>query len=282
MAYLTDFEYYSDTANNGSYQYVSLKDIVRNYMLMYVGEDQVVDNVPAYKVRFEAKSAIKELNYDAFKSTRIVEDVIQQDLKYIMPSDYVDLIRLSVLVNGKLLTLTENRSAMSADVYLRDNSNEILFDNAGEILIAGSSDLEQSRINDSTTSSVNCYTVGGRYGLDTANANGNPTFRINRRAGVIDFDSTMSGMTIVMEYISDGMEGGDDSLIVLNKFFETYVYARISYMLLDAKAGISDNVKTRARQKQRALYRNARIRISSMKATDLLMTLRGQNEWTKG
>jgi len=286
MAYLTDYEYHTINGNEGSYQYISLKDIVRNYMLMYVGEDQVVDNVPAYKVRFEAKSAIKELNYDAFKSTRIVEDVIQPSLKYVMPSDYVDMIRMSVLVDGKMYTMMENRGAMTADVYLRDNANEILFDYSGEILMAGSSELEQARINNTYTRNIEeeCgrYSIGGRYGIDTAISNGNPTYKINKRAGVIDFDSTMSGETIILEYISDGMEGGDDSLVVVNKFFEKYIYAHITYMLLDAKAGINDNVKTRARQKQRALYRNARIRIGNLRSIDLLMTLRGSNKWNKG
>lgn len=291
MAYLSNYQYYEGTGgaideHHGSYQYVSLKDIIKNYMLMYVGEDQVVDNVPIYKVRFEAKAAIKELNFDAFKSTRVVEDVIQPSLKYTMPADYVDMIRMSVLVNGKLYTMMENRGKMSADVYLRDNSNEILFDFDGEVLIAGSSELEQSRINNTATGKLEeeCgrYSIGGRYGIDTATANGNPTFKINKRAGVIDFDSNMSGATIVLEYISDGMEGGDDTLIVVNKFFEQYIYARITYMLLDSKTGITDNVKTRARQKQRALYRNARIRIGNMRGIDLLMTLRGANKWNKG
>lgn len=290
MAYLSDYQYHLGSGgpqneNEGSYQYMSLKDIVRNYMLMYVGEDQVVDSVPAYKVRFEAKSAIKELNYDAFKSTRVVEDVIQPSLKYVMPSDYVDIIRLSVLVDGKMYTLTENRGAMVADVYLRDNANEILFDLDGEILVAGSSELEQSRINNTATNNnseeFGRYSIGGRYGLDPSVSNGNPTFKINKRAGVIDFDSTMSGETIILEYISDGMEGGSDSLIVVNKFFEKYLYAYITYMLIDAKSGISDNVKTRARQKQRALYRNARIRMNT-KGYELLMSLRGANNWNKG
>ena len=66
MAYLTDYQYYlgsggAESENHGSYQYISLTDIIRNYMLMHVGEDQKVDNVPIYKVRFTAKQAVKEL-----------------------------------------------------------------------------------------------------------------------------------------------------------------------------------------------------------------------------
>tara|TARA_R110000868_G_scaffold72140_3_gene210453 strand:+ start:626 stop:1501 length:876 start_codon:yes stop_codon:yes gene_type:complete len=291
MAYLTNLQYYLGSGgpaneNEGSYQFISLEDIVRNFMLMYVGEDEVIDNVPAYKARFHAKQCVKELNYDAFKSIKVVEDEIQDNLKYVMPFDYVDYIRISKLVNGVMYPMVENRNAMAADSYLRDNSNEILFDNDGEVLLSNSSQLEQSRINNITTSSSTnegcCnYTVGARYGLDTATANGNPTFRINRNAGVIDFDSTMSGATIVIEYISDGMEGGNDAEIVINKFFEQYLYAYMSYEILDSKSNIADNVKTRARQKKRAIYRNSRIRIGSTSFENMLMNLRGQNKWNK-
>lgn len=288
MAYLSDYEYHEGTGgatneHHGSYQHRSLKDIVNNFMLMYTGPDQIINSVPTYKVRFHAKEAIKELNYDALNSTRIVEDKVQSSLKYIMPSDYVDFIRISKLVDGKLYVMNENRNAMSANVYLRDNSNEILFDNNGETLIAGSSELEQSRVSGSTNGEeCHRYEIGGKYGLDTSTANSNPTFKVNKRAGVIDFDSSMSGATIVLEYISDGMEGGNDSLVVVNKFFEKYIYAYISYSILDTKSGIADNVKTRARQKQRALWQNAKIRTEGLNPIKLLMTMRGANKWNKG
>ena len=80
-----------------------------------------------------------------------MEDVVEPSLKYVMPSDYVDFIRVSKLVDGVMYPMTENRNAMAADVYLRDNSDEILFDNAGEVLLANSSELERSRINNTTT-----------------------------------------------------------------------------------------------------------------------------------
>ena len=45
MAYITDYQYYENggvnptNSNWGSYQFVSLDDIVTNFMLMYVGND---------------------------------------------------------------------------------------------------------------------------------------------------------------------------------------------------------------------------------------------------
>jgi hypothetical protein len=58
--------------------------------------------------------------------------------------------------------------------------------------------------------------------LNTETANFNPTFRIDKKAGVINFDSTMANEQCILEYIADGMEGGNDSLVSVNKLFEDY------------------------------------------------------------
>ena len=65
MAYITNYQYYTNNGvipeytNWGSYQYVSLSDIVNNFMLMYVGNDKLVNNVERYTVLFHAKRAIQ-------------------------------------------------------------------------------------------------------------------------------------------------------------------------------------------------------------------------------
>ena len=88
MAYITDYQYYENNrqdangvvdttvnegANWGSYQYVSLLDIVNNYLLMYSGNHSLVNNEERYKILFHAKRAVQELNYDAFKEVKVLE-----------------------------------------------------------------------------------------------------------------------------------------------------------------------------------------------------------------
>ena len=73
MAYISQYEYYDNSGVNpqdenwGSYQYVSLNDIVNNFLLMYSGNHSLINNEERYKIIFHAKRAIQELNYDAFK-----------------------------------------------------------------------------------------------------------------------------------------------------------------------------------------------------------------------
>ncbi len=125
------------------------------------------------------------------------------------------------------------------------------------------------------------YPIGGRYGLNTETANQNPTFSINKKGGVINFSSGMAGEFCVVEYVSDGMENGNDSEISINKLFEEYVYAYIKYVILSSKYGIQEYIINRTRKEKSALLRNAKIRLSNIHPGRLLMNLRGQNKLIK-
>ena len=108
MAYISQYQYYANNgnvpedANWGSYQYVSLQDIVTNFILMYSGNHSLVNNEERYKILFHAKRAIQELNYDAFKEIKVLELTVAENLKFVLPSDYVNWVRISLYKNGYL------------------------------------------------------------------------------------------------------------------------------------------------------------------------------------
>ena len=85
----------------------------------------------------------------------------------------------------------------------------------------------------------------------------------------------------VLEYVSDGMEKGDDSLISVNKLFEEFVYAYMRYTILNNKIGVQEYIVTRLKKEKSALLRNAKLRLSNIHPSRLLMNLRGQNKWIK-
>jgi hypothetical protein len=307
MAYLSQYEYYDNNGNApqdenwGSYQYVSLDDIVNNFLLMYSGNHSLVNNEERYKVIFHAKRAIQELNYDAFKEIKVLELSVADSLRYVLPSDYVNWVRISLYKDGWLRPLTENIQVLSANAYLQDQQGNILFDQNGNILRPQYSDIDFDRLTRSKKSIyLNQgnqfdgqygwnydgmwyfdYNIGTAFGLNTETANFNPTFRIDKKAGVINFDSGMAGELCILEYVSDGMESGDNSLITVNKLFEQYVYAAIKYEILNSKFGVQEYIVARARKDRRALLANARIRISNIHPGRLLMNLRGMDKVIK-
>jgi hypothetical protein len=260
-----------------------------------------VNNEERFKIRFHAKRAIQELNYDAFKDIKILQLQVDDTIRFVLPSDYVNWVRISLYKDGYLLPMTENVQISSSTTYLQDQDGNILFDANNRVISPEFSEIDLDRINGTLKSIYmnpgspmsgqegwcidGCwvfeYNVGGRYGLNTETANVNPTFTIDRRAGVINFNSDMIGQQVVLEYISDGMENGDDDLICVNKLFEQYVYAYITHEILNSKLGVQEYIVARARKEKYTLIRNAKIRISNIHPGRLLMSLRGMSKFIK-
>jgi hypothetical protein len=91
----------------------------------------------------------------------------------------------------------------------------------------------------------------------------------------------MAGQQCILEYVSDGMEQGDNSKITVNKLFEKYIYAYIQHEILSSKLGVQEYIVTRSRKEKSALLRNAKIRISNIHPGRLLMNLRSMDKWLK-
>ena len=306
MAYINQRKYYTNDglaptdSNWGSYQYVSLDNIMTNFELMYDGNHSLVNNENRYKILFHAKRAIQELNYDAFKEIKALELTVYDDLRFVLPSDYVNWVKLYLFKNNTLLQLTENIQVQSATSYVQTGSASFTYD-TGNNVNTEESDLDTTRKSGALNSiylnqnnendvNVNCVDcegdiynsrIGARYGLNTETANINPTFTIDKRAGVINFDSTMANQQCVLQYISDGMEDGNNSTIQVNKLFEDYIYAYIQYAILNSKFGVQEYIINRAKRNKQALLRNAKIRLSNIHPSRLLMNLRGENKWLK-
>tara|TARA_R110002126_G_scaffold79335_2_gene196925 strand:- start:659 stop:1579 length:921 start_codon:yes stop_codon:yes gene_type:complete len=306
MAYIDQKKYYTNDgvaptdSNWGSYQYVSLADIVTNFLLMYDGNHSLVNNENRYKILFHAKRSIQELNYDAFKEIKSLELTVYDDLRFVLPSDYVNWVKLSLFKDGVVRDLTENIQVQSAVSYIQTATAGFTYDSDDNVNTETSAidtqrldgSLQSIYLNDSIDENVNpgvnnfdsdIYNsrIGARYGLNTETANINPTFTIDKKAGVINFDSTMANQSCILQYISDGMENGDDSLVTVNKMFEEYIYAYISYAILNSKFGVQEYIINRARKNKSALLRNAKIRLSNIHPSRLIMSMRGQNKWIK-
>ena len=248
MAYINDYAYYANSGaipqdkNWGSYQYVSLNDIVNNFMLMYQGNHELINNLNRYQVLFHAKRGIQELNYDAMKEVKVLQMDLDDNLRFILPSDYVNWVRISQYLNGVLYPLTENIQTGWASTYLQDNNAKIIYDQDGNVLKPQFSQLDMSFTSGAKTIYLNessaynnqtgwnvdgCwyfdFGIGARFGLNTETANANPTFSIDKQRGVINFSSIGNGASVVVEYVSDGMENGEDGSISVNKLFEEYL-----------------------------------------------------------
>ena len=85
---------YYDNEIFGGYQFVSLKDIINQFMLIYVGEDKIIQKAKRIDVAFHAQRALAELSFDTFKSFKSIEFVIPNTLQLPLPQDYVNYTRV--------------------------------------------------------------------------------------------------------------------------------------------------------------------------------------------
>ena len=81
--------------NYGSYEYISLIDIVNNFMVAYVGMDKLIPRCKRSDVIFHAKRGLQEFSYDTLKSIKSQELNIPPSLSVAIPQDYVNYVRVS-------------------------------------------------------------------------------------------------------------------------------------------------------------------------------------------
>ena len=294
---LPPIDYYEDPNENwGGYQYVTIKDIVNRFMLTYVGDDRILpSSTKRYQVIYHAKRALQELNYDVLKEVKAMELELGDTLQIILPSDYVNYVRISFVdQNGMFHPLIENRdTTIITAPYLQDNQFNILFDQNGYPLEGQSlTDINSRSANlgnvsqytacgggcgDSSCMSNGCG--GPNYGLDTSKSNKNGTFNIDKKLGVIQFSSEVKYSTIVLEYISDGLESNDESEIEVHKLAEACLINYIAWQMLHTKYNVQEYIVNRFRKEYFSQLNNTKIRMADLKGEKIMQLLKGRRTW---
>ena len=86
---------YYDGNDFGNYQFISLADIINQFMLIYVGEDKIIPKAKRLDVAFHAQRALAELSFDTLKSHKAQEFTIPSTLQLPLPQDYVSYTKIS-------------------------------------------------------------------------------------------------------------------------------------------------------------------------------------------
>jgi len=121
----TPQEYY-DGNNYGNYQFISLTDIINQFMFIYVGEDKIISKAKRLDVAFHAQRALAELSFDTFKSHKSQEITLPATLQMTIPQDYISYTKIS-WVDGSgikhILQPTNNTSNPAFNPLQDDDGN---------------------------------------------------------------------------------------------------------------------------------------------------------------
>ena len=274
--------------NYGNYQFISLKDIVGNFLISYVGEGKIIPRVRRQDVLFHAQRAIQELSYDTFKSTKAQEIEIPPSLTMPLPHDYVNYVKITFHDDSGLEHIIyPARKTSNPTAILQDGNFHYTFDSSSKLSTASDSDTWTAFSSNATSTSQNSdqslyeyhTDTGKRFGLNPENAQSNGVFFIDELKGRIHFSSDLSNKTITLKYVSDSL--GTDSEMIVHKFAEEAMYKCIAYAIMSTKANVQEYVVRRFQKDKFAATRKAKLRLSNLKIEELTQILRGKSKQIK-
>ena len=279
--------YYGDTDLYGEYQFVSLTDIINQFMFVYVGEDKIIPKASRVDVAFHAQRGLAELSFDTFKSTKALEITVPSTLQMILPQDYVGYVKLSRVDDSGIKHILYPASKTSNPIKpTQDSDGDYSFSSGLMNTETESTAWANYKSNTPSENNDNDYeddtywpVDGGRYGLDPQHAQVNGSFYIDENIGKIHFSSNISGKTIILDYISDSL--GTEAEMKVHKFAEEAMYKWISHAILSGKSNIPEYQVNRFKKERFAAIRNAKLRLSNIKLEEITQILRGKSKHIK-
>ncbi len=290
-----------DTVENnyGGYKYIKLDDLIENFMIAYVGKDKLISNAKRTDIIFHAKRGLQEFSYDTLKSIHSQELTIPASLNIVLPQDYVNYVDVSWIDTygvKRPIFSTNNLTTIPYNTPVQDNKGVPTQDNFGEN-IEGTS-ITKERFDSMNTDILNNdfdlddwayfsnaygyngnWNMGQFYGADPQYSNVNGYFTIDEREGKMSFSSDLVDKLIVLEYISDGLAYEGDSKVP--KLAEEAMYAYILHAVISTRINQPEYIVQRLRKDKSSKLRNAKIRLSNIKLSEIVQVMRGKSKWLK-
>ena len=286
--------------NYGSYEYITLNNVVNNFIVAYVGAGKLIPSVKRTDLIFHAKRALQEFSYDTLKSVKSQELNIPPSLSVVIPQDYVNYVRMSWIDQAGVQRIIYPANNLTTSPYstpLQDSQGVPTQDNFGENIEgtsiteerwkSNSQGLLEGEFNASVDWAGFDWGYGGMwnmgygqlYGIDPQYSQVNGWFNMNDREGKISFSSNLVGKLIILEYISDGLAYDMDSRVP--KLAEAAIYAYLSHAVLASRINQPEYLIQRLKREATSKLRNTKIRLSNIKLGEIAQVMRGKSKWIK-
>lgn len=267
----TNQEYYENSQLWGESQYISLKEIVDEYIDGLLPSD-LTYNVPRRNILKKARNAIKLYKSSAVKELTALEMDLSNTLTITLPIDYMDYYRISwVSEDGKIYPMAQNDRLSVAKGILQDDEYFFLYDDDGNYITAKGSGPSIDDVMEATSG----------YSVDMGQVYENGDFNIDKEAGVIQFGSSAKEKTIVLEYVSDGVYNKQDSEVKINKLSAQAINDYIYFYLIKRMNGVPQSEKTRARRDWKVSERVMNSLLNPVRLEDVLQVNKSKSRWIK-
>ena len=109
--------------NYGQYQFVSLDDIINQFMVVYVGQEKIINKASKVDVGFHAQRALAELSFDTFKSVKSISLEVPNILTIPLPQDYINYTKISWVDDAGIKRIIYPLSKSSNPVQFQQNTD---------------------------------------------------------------------------------------------------------------------------------------------------------------
>ena len=300
----TQEQYYSEDniPNQGYYQYVTLPELVNDFMATKIGTGKMITSTPRSEVEYHTQRAIQEYNYDVFRPASGWEEaLVNGKLSITLPQDLVEIASVSWIDSQgyrhpiqELRFLRDTKSPLLDDdgQYMYDDDGDLIYANEPESIENWQSQNDQNGVEDAF---YNYYAgsfendelydryysyYGRRFGSEPESTNINGTYVVDNDTGLIFFEGSLADRTISIDYISDGLSS-DPSKIRAPKFAEEAVYAYVLWMLIKNMRDMPLYEKQLAEKHYIASKRNAKHRLSPIDPRSLYNVMKQRSKWIK-
>ena len=292
-----DNTFNSGDENYGNYRYISLEDIVSNFMFSYVGEGKIISRANRSDVLFHAKRGIQEFSYDISRVEKIQEVEIPASLSIPMPQDYVDLVSIHwvdssgiehFIPEGRITSKPSEAVVQDSDLNYTFNGTDLSTQDESttetrfkslNINNLSGADTDDDYLYNEDYMQDKLMAEGRRFGLEPELANSNGMYIVDIKNGKFTFSSNLSSLLINIRYVSDGL-GTDDEMKV-HKFAEEAIYKFTAHAILSAMVNVPEYIVRRFQKDRRAAMRNAKLRLYDLDPKKMVQTMRGKSKQIK-
>ena len=264
-------QYYDDPNNYGSYQWVSLKDILDGMLFnIEADDDHILKNTKRFALSAALKRGIREVTKRAARTRQMFEITVPPSLVWPSPQDFVKYESISMVVldettgSYRLQLLDINPEISTAFAYLQDNNYELIFDDEGEII---------------TTDAYNAIAKPyKRYSYCTTDASKLSAwgeFNIDADRGLIVFSSDLSDKNIVITYKSDGLQANlTETEIKVHKDLRNPIEDYAYWQIIRFKRNVGRGDKQDAKQAYYTSLHRSKIDQANFDLLQIARTLR--------
>lgn len=201
MATDTELQHYSDQENLGEYQWVTFNDFIAELEIIAGDNDSYIHNTRRSQFVNVAKQGIKLLQKTVKKEIKAIEFIVPKSLLFPYPQDYVNWVSLNLIYEGQLLPVFINKGINTAQRLALKPQERTIYNDADYFVYDANGNINRT-LTDNRTNQSECLKVQSNIS-NKMQTQGQAIF--NDLQGRISFGSDMEGMSVVLEYYSDGL-----------------------------------------------------------------------------